>query len=63
MKSITIKSGSELAIWEITITPIGAKKSMDIFLPGMLNKKFTGIKEQGKEVMNWVVLLKSVEKK
>jgi hypothetical protein len=29
---------------------------MDIFQPGMLNRKFTGIEEPGKEVMNWVVL-------
>jgi len=36
---------------------------MDKFQSGMLNKKFTGIEEHGKEVMNWAVLLKNAEKK
>ena len=34
-----------------------------MFQSDMLNEKFTGIEEHGKEVINWVVLLKNAEKK
>jgi hypothetical protein len=36
---------------------------MDIFQSGVLDKTFAAIEEHGKEVMNWVVLLKNAEKK